>query len=488
VHQAPPWIWIDNTSRDEVVGAFFGLSVAYDLVDDATVKSNISNLVTLMLGFVSDHLWSPNNDISNTFLLRPEETQMLLAVAHHMNPNDGISGPFVEIPFDSAVSFDTLSNDSYFKFNLDYMTFYNLMRLQNNGQNKGAYQIIRNYTASHQNAFFDIVDRSINGADATRDAEMQSLLAEWLERPRRDPYVDDTKVVAVCGSNACQPVPVPIRPTTDFLWQRSPFQLTGGGTGLIEGAGIDYILPYWMARYYGVLPGAVVSAAAPSDLIAPDSLASLYGTKLAAETAEASTQPLPLSLGGASLAVTDATGTVRDAALLYVSSAQINFLVPDGTAAGQASVAVTSGATTQTFAATIAPVVPRLFSVNGSGSGVADATAIVTEANGKLQSPVPVFQCTSSGCTAVPIALGVDTPVYLTLYGTGIRNRSSLGNVSVTIGSLTMPVLYAGSSPAFTGLDQVNILLPLTLRGSGLVNVVLVVDGQMSNAVTIDIQ
>jgi hypothetical protein len=193
VHQAPPWIWIDNTSRDEVVGAFFGLSVAYDLVDDATVKSNISSLVTLMLGFVSDHLWSPNNDISNTFLLRPEETQMLLAVAHHMNPNDGISGPFVEIPFDSAVSFDTLSNDSYFKFNLDYMTFYNLMRLQNNGQNKGAYQIIRNYTASHQNAFFDIVDWSINGADATRDAEMQSLLAEWLERPRRDPYVDDTK-------------------------------------------------------------------------------------------------------------------------------------------------------------------------------------------------------------------------------------------------------------------------------------------------------
>jgi len=44
------------------------------------------------------------------------------------------------------------------------------------------------------------------------------------------------------------------RPTTDFLWQRSPYQLanTGGG-GVIEGAGLDYILPYWMARYYGVI-------------------------------------------------------------------------------------------------------------------------------------------------------------------------------------------------------------------------------------------
>jgi hypothetical protein len=47
---------------------------------------------------------------------------------------------------------------------------------------------------------------------------------------------------------------VAARIPTDFLWQRDPFQLTGGGSGVIEGAGIDYILPYWMSRYYGVIP------------------------------------------------------------------------------------------------------------------------------------------------------------------------------------------------------------------------------------------
>jgi hypothetical protein len=46
---------------------------------------------------------------------------------------------------------------------------------------------------------------------------------------------------------------VPERPTTDFLWQRSPLLLYGGGDGTVEEPGIDYILPYWMARYYGVL-------------------------------------------------------------------------------------------------------------------------------------------------------------------------------------------------------------------------------------------
>ena len=34
VYQNPPWIWVDNTSRDQVVGAFFGLGVAFDVVDD----------------------------------------------------------------------------------------------------------------------------------------------------------------------------------------------------------------------------------------------------------------------------------------------------------------------------------------------------------------------------------------------------------------------------------------------------------------------
>lgn len=42
------------------------------------------------------------------------------------------------------------------------------------------------------------------------------------------------------------------RVNTDFLWQRSPFQLYGGGEGLTETAAIDYILPYWMSRWYAL--------------------------------------------------------------------------------------------------------------------------------------------------------------------------------------------------------------------------------------------
>jgi uncharacterized protein (TIGR03437 family) len=246
-----------------------------------------------------------------------------------------------------------------------------------------------------------------------------------------------------------------------------------------------------MARYYGVINSGsgIQSAAAPSSAIAPGSLASIYGQNLAVATAQAGSQPLPISLGGVTLAVTDSAGVQRNAPLLYVSPSQVNFLVPDNIAPGTAIFAVAGGTAAQSFTAAVQPVAPTLFSMSGTGSGVAAALAVAVQAgNPQLQSPVPVFQCGNTGCVSVPIALGVDQPLYVSFYGTGIRNRSSLANVTVTINGVSVPVLYAGPAPNYVGLDQVNVGLLLALRGSGEANVVLTADGQTSNVVTINVR
>lgn len=490
IHQNLPWIWAANTTRDQVVGAFFGLNIAFDLVDDPAVKTGASDLVTRLIGFISRHQWSPNDDVSNTFLLRPEELQMLLQVARHVDPSSTISGPFLVPPVNVGINVDVLSNSSYFKFNLAYMSFYHLVRLQDNGDNRGAYRALRNYTAGHQNPFFNLIDRALNGPDAVRDAETPVLLEQWLQRPKRDFFVDLSGRIAACGSAACQPVPIPMRPPATFLWEVTPFQLQGGGSGIVENAGVDYILAYWMARYYGVIVRSGVQSAAAGGLAtAPGSLASFYGQNLSTSIAQATAQPLPVSLGGITLTITDSTGAPRPAPLLYVSPGQINFLLPDNMAAGAATFAVAGATAPQTAVAAVQPVAPALFSMSGTGSGVAAALAVAVQAaNPQLQSPVPVFQCGTQGCTAVPIALGIDQPVYLSLYGTGIRNRSSLANVTVSINGTAVPSLYAGPAPGYAGLDQVNVPLPLSLRGSGEVNVSATVDGQASNAVTINIR
>jgi uncharacterized protein (TIGR03437 family) len=73
--------------------------------------------------------------------------------------------------------------------------------------------------------------------------------------------------------------------------------------------------------------------------------------------------------------------------------------------------------------------------------------------------------------------------VVLELYGTGIRGHSAA--VTCRIGSATLPVDYAGPQGVYFGLDQVNVALPKSLRGSGTVTVSLTVDGQTTNPVSL---
>ena len=60
--------------------------------------------------------------------------------------------------------------------------------------------------------------------------------------------------------------------------------------------------------------------------------------------------------------------------------------------------------------------------------------------------------------------------------------------MSCTINGQNAQVLYAGAAPGFQGLDQVNVALPAGFNGHGTVNVVIIVDGQAANTVTLTFQ
>jgi uncharacterized protein (TIGR03437 family) len=77
--------------------------------------------------------------------------------------------------------------------------------------------------------------------------------------------------------------------------------------------------------------------------------------------------------------------------------------------------------------------------------------------------------------------------VFLTLFGTGVRKNTGLTNVHATIGGVDAPVTFAGAQGQFVGLDQINVQIPASVRGRGDVPVVLSVDGQTSNTVTINV-
>lgn len=221
--------------------------------------------------------------------------------------------------------------------------------------------------------------------------------------------------------------------------------------------------------------------------LAPDSLGSGYGTGLSVQTASPAATPLPVTLAGTTLSVQDSSGALRLAQLILASPGQVNFLVPPGTAAGSAQFTLyaASGATA-TGSVQIAPVAPSIFTL--PGTSVPAAIALRVAANGS-QSPVSVFECAGANCSAATMDLGAaGDSLVLTLFATGLRKNSGLGNVRATADGVDAPVLFAGAQTEFAGLDQVNVVLPVSLRGRGSVPIILTVDGQNTNTVTVNIR
>ena len=235
----------------------------------------------------------------------------------------------------------------------------------------------------------------------------------------------------------------------------------------------------------------VVNAASyGAGALAPNSFAVVFGVNLASLDTVTSGN-LPVTLGGTAIQITDAAGNVSNALLYYASPAQINFLLPNNLSSGKGTMTLqTQTGPSAIIPISLAAVAPGLFSANASGTGVAAGSALRVSADG-TQTQLPIASCSGTPvvCAAVLIDLGSDSDtVYLSLYGTGIRGRSSLSKVLATIGGVGADVLYAGTQPEYPGLDQVNLKIDPALRGRGSVQVALTVDGIAANTVTVAIQ
>lgn len=160
--------------------------------------------------------------------------------------------------------------------------------------------------------------------------------------------------------------------------------------------------------------------------------------------------------------------------------------MPPTTAPGAATVIITNSyGEVSAGTAQIATVAPGLFAANANGQGVAAALALRVKADGSQQfEPVSRFDPAQNRFVAVPLDLGPESEqVFLILYGTGLRFRNSLATVSAKVGGVDAPVLFVGAQGDFVGLDQLNLRLPRSLIGRGEVDVLLTVDGQLSNTV-----
>ena len=230
----------------------------------------------------------------------------------------------------------------------------------------------------------------------------------------------------------------------------------------------------------------ILSAASPSvTSIAQGGLAFAVGQNLA-PAAGAPVGTPPATFDGTSVSIKDATGATTSAPLIFVSSGKLTFQVPSTVAPGKAQVTVTAPGSTQTASnVLIAPVAPALFTANGNSLLV--GWAIRVTSGGTVTVEAALTANADGSYTSAPINMGAATDkVYLAFYATGV-DAAGLANVAVTVNGVTAPVLYAGNG-GYPGIDQVNVMLPASLAGSGTVTLQLTASGIAANAVQVAIQ
>jgi uncharacterized protein (TIGR03437 family) len=129
-----------------------------------------------------------------------------------------------------------------------------------------------------------------------------------------------------------------------------------------------------------------------------------------------------------------------------------------------------------------------IFTANMTGQGPYAGQVIYAHADGsQTVANAATFNSGSNAFAPNPINLGdAGDQVYLVLYGTGIRHA---GTVTATVNGVSVPVVYFGAQGSYPGMDQINLgPLPASLAGAGPVNLVITVDGQPANTVTVNFQ
>ena len=218
--------------------------------------------------------------------------------------------------------------------------------------------------------------------------------------------------------------------------------------------------------------------------VAPDSISVAFAAKMAEGVRVADSVPLPSSLLGTRVSVRDSSGVARDQQLFFVAPQQVNFLLHPQTALGAAIVTIYLNDKIAALGnITVARISPGIFTQNSTGDGVPAAYALRVSGGNVTGMAVSAFNQLQSSWQPVPIDFGPPgDEIYLVLYGSGLRGGTGRSGITATIRETPIPVQYVGADSYFVGLDQLNLgPLPRSLAGSGLVDLVISVDGKRSN-------
>lgn len=203
----------------------------------------------------------------------------------------------------------------------------------------------------------------------------------------------------------------------------------------------------------------VLNAADFSQRLCPGMTATIYGTNFGA--------------GGIGSKVTVTVGN-RPARVVSVTQSQLTVELPDEAVIGASPLTVTvDGVASAPSSIELAAFAPAFLSADGSGTGA----GLFTTSGGAALGGTALAR-SGDTLTGYAVGLGPTNP------GPPTTGNPTTSAVTMTIGGIPAPVVFAGSMPGLPGIYQVNFKIPAGAQGNA--PAVLSVSGQSSgNLVTV---
>jgi len=282
--------WLGDVSVDQVDGVIFGYAVAYDLVDDESLRQSIMAHVAAIADHIMDHGMTiqdvdgertKHGDLTAGLFSEPLNALIALAVvkaAYHMTKDEKYQQQYLDLVHRQGYHkrvvrardpwWEVFTGVNHSDNNLAFLAYYTLLQYENDpvllsyylkSLNR-AWGVVRN----EGNPLFTFVYHALSPAQNRHEQALAQAVETLRLFPvdRRNRKVVNSIEPDVCLSlrrdrfgrkQACQPVPMNRRPADVFEWKENPYRLDGGGEGNLEFSGVDYLLPYWMGRYHGYI-------------------------------------------------------------------------------------------------------------------------------------------------------------------------------------------------------------------------------------------
>ncbi len=284
------WLWKGDTSSDEITAHFFGWAVYYDLAADDADKERIRDLTRRVMdhiingGFVlldidgkhtrwgvwaperlnHDPDWAPERGINSAEILS------YLKTAHHVTGDERYQVMYLHLINTHGYAENARHAKTYepaWRTHIDAellaFTYPGLLRYETDPELLAIYRESLDHwydgVRNEQNAFADMIHAWLTGKDPEPAATLFMLrdtpldLINWRMdnsrredlHLRREPILEDMQTSRL----------LPPSERGVIRWDKNPWAAVQGDGGHSEWAPTFWLLPYWMARYMGLLAG-----------------------------------------------------------------------------------------------------------------------------------------------------------------------------------------------------------------------------------------